>query len=420
MSSLTLYTYPGNFRAFKALIAAEYNNVSVDVPVFRMGADSKNAEFKAKNPLGKVPVLETAQGCIFESNAIARYIARLRQDTELLGSSFIQQGQVDSWIDFSTNELEVPTTMWVYPILGYIQNKDEVTKKAQGDTKKALAILNNHLSTRTYMVGRQITLADIVLASALYYPMKLVLDAKARKAFTNVERWFINCINQPAFKAVLGDFTFCKQVQIAPGGAAPAAAAKGGKKKKAAAKQEKKEKQVEAPKPKKEVNPLKALPPSSLNLDEWKKMYSNNNIVEVAMPWFFENFDKEGWSVWFHNYNYNSENTVGWMTSNQVGGFHSRFEAMRKFAFGITHILAEDENTPPFNVAGAFMTRSTNMDAMMEANPDCEYYTWTKVDMDNAEDRAKLTAIWGANDDLGYGDASNVNGEKVFDWRIFK
>ena len=77
--ALTLVTYPGNFRAFKALIAAEYAGVEIAVK----DVDAKAA---AKlSPTGKVPVLETPQGTIFESNAIARYVARLRSDADLYG-----------------------------------------------------------------------------------------------------------------------------------------------------------------------------------------------------------------------------------------------------------------------------------------------------------------------------------------------
>jgi elongation factor 1-gamma len=128
----TLYTFPGNFRAFKALIPAQYNNVAIDVPDFKMLEDNKKPEFLKKNPLGKVPVLETKDGCLFESNAIARYIARSRRDTKLFGSTFYQsvcviltlclasrthdffppQGEVNSWIEFCAHELELPATMW--------------------------------------------------------------------------------------------------------------------------------------------------------------------------------------------------------------------------------------------------------------------------------------------------------------------
>eukprot|EP01052_Picozoa_sp_SAG31_P049662 SAG31_NODE_10978_length_1076_cov_1.342886_1_plen_74_part_10 len=72
--ALTLYTYPGNPRANKALISAQYNGVEIVIPKgFVMGETNKTPEFLKLNPLGKVPVLETAEGGIFESNAIAHY-----------------------------------------------------------------------------------------------------------------------------------------------------------------------------------------------------------------------------------------------------------------------------------------------------------------------------------------------------------
>ena len=80
---MKLYTQAGGFRAFKILIAAEYTGVEVEVPEFKVGEDNKKPEYLAKNPLGKIPTLETPEGCLFESNACARYIARLRPDKNL-------------------------------------------------------------------------------------------------------------------------------------------------------------------------------------------------------------------------------------------------------------------------------------------------------------------------------------------------
>lgn len=65
-----------------------------------------------------MPVLKTPQGALFESNAIARYVARMRRDTELYGATFFESGQVDSWIDFCSHELELAATMWLYPVIG--------------------------------------------------------------------------------------------------------------------------------------------------------------------------------------------------------------------------------------------------------------------------------------------------------------
>lgn len=115
--SQTLYTYPENWRAFKALIAAQYSGAKIKVlsspPHFHFGQTNKTPEFLRKFPVGKVslwghtscppqkkpnptpphpPCVEAAGGCqgrlippqvpafegddgfcVFESNAIAYY-----------------------------------------------------------------------------------------------------------------------------------------------------------------------------------------------------------------------------------------------------------------------------------------------------------------------------------------------------------
>ena len=52
--ALKLHTYPGNKNAFKALIAAQYIGVPIEVPPFNMGVDNKKPEFLKLNPNGKV------------------------------------------------------------------------------------------------------------------------------------------------------------------------------------------------------------------------------------------------------------------------------------------------------------------------------------------------------------------------------
>ena len=54
----TLYTYPDNFRAFKALIAAEYSGAKVKIAdKFVFGETNNTKEFLAKFPSGKVRFL---------------------------------------------------------------------------------------------------------------------------------------------------------------------------------------------------------------------------------------------------------------------------------------------------------------------------------------------------------------------------
>ena len=78
-------------------------------------------------------------------------------------------------------------------------------------------MLNNHLLTRTFLVGEQVTLADVVVVSNLAHIYEHILDDSNRKPYQNLNRWFVTCVNQPQFKAVLGDFKICqKETQVDP------------------------------------------------------------------------------------------------------------------------------------------------------------------------------------------------------------
>jgi hypothetical protein len=63
-----LHTFPGNKNAFKALIAAEYSGVKVELNKnFEMGVTNKTPEFLKMNPLGKVhhtPAISSKSFCI--------------------------------------------------------------------------------------------------------------------------------------------------------------------------------------------------------------------------------------------------------------------------------------------------------------------------------------------------------------------
>ena len=108
-------------------------------PKFELGKDNLTKEFKAKSPTGYAPILETPQGVLFESNAIARYIARIRRDTELLGRTFFESGEVDAWMDYSSHDVELPAIMWLYPIIGWSPYNESVHKKVRSACRSKMA-----------------------------------------------------------------------------------------------------------------------------------------------------------------------------------------------------------------------------------------------------------------------------------------
>jgi elongation factor 1-gamma len=399
-----------------------------------MGKDNKTPEFLAKNPLGKVPVLETSHGCIFESNAIARYVARLRQDSDLYGTSFFESAQVDQWIDFCANELEPTRSIWLFPLMGFMKFDQEAYNSAKSDVEKSLKALESHLATRTYLVGHKVTLADIIIVSALVELYKRVFDPEFRKPFVNVTRWFTTCINQPEFAKVIGKVDFAQKEEVASGASAASGAQKGGKKEKQQKEQQpKKEKQEKQEKPKKEKkedegaaiedeiaaeekkkgpNPLDLLPPSSMILDATKKLYFEKRPNYANFfPEFWGFFDSQGYSFYFGEYNYNSENTIYFMTCNLVGGFIQRLDELRKYAFGVVNLLGKDEDTGPFPINSCFLFRGQDIPAEMKDCPDSEYYTWSKADTSKPDVRAKIEQ---------YFVGPNINNLTVLERRYFK
>lgn len=390
--SLKLYTYPNNPRAWKALIAAQYVGVEVDCPAFEFGKDNKTPEFKKKNPCGKVPTLETPEGCLFESNAIARYVAR-QGESNLLGSNAYEASLVDQWLDFASGEIGLPAAAWLYPIFGIVPQNVQATKQAKGDIRAALGVLNEHLSTKTFLVGERLTLADICVAMSVYSLYKMVLDSGFRKAFQNTNRWFLTCVNQPQFRAVIGDFTMCEKMMVAPKNApAPKPAAEKPKPKP-------QQEQQAQPKKKKEENPLDLLPKSSFDLEEWKRVYSNEKDTRgKAMPWLWENLDTEGWSLWLCNYKYQEENTKLFMTNNLIGGFLQRLDRLRKYGFGVVLIFGEE---PKLEVGGAWLFRGQEVPAEMLEAPGADTYEFTKVDLSDAAQKKAVEDYFCWEGDFG-------------------
>ena len=425
--SLKLVTYKALFRAQKVIITAEMAKVNLEID-----DEATESQLASLSVHGKVPCLVTPEGNISESNAIARYIGRMAPASlGLCGASPFESAQVDSWLDFCVQDLEIPATLWIAPILGWMDNNEAVSERASQDLKKGMSVLENHLKMETFFVGRQITLADIAIATTLLLPLKLVLDAKAREAFPNVMRWFDLCVHQQAFIDVIGEPKLCEVAMKPAAKAAAAAPAKAEKPKekaqeaakapkKAAEEKPKAEKRKQEDEPlaeesyedKKAKNPLDDLPKSPFVLDAWKREYSNapNNDCRKVMPYFWQNYDKEGYSLWFCDYNFNEECKVAFMTSNLISGFVQRSDALRKYAFGVMQITGTPQGQ---KVLGAWLLRGQDIKPMLTENDDAEYYTWTKLEQPPTEEQKKrIEELWCAED--------QIDGLQILDCKVFK
>ncbi|KAJ3675207.1 hypothetical protein LUZ60_004249 [Juncus effusus] len=196
--SLVLRAGLGNRFAYTSLIAAEYCDVKVerviDVP--------------------RVFVMETPDGPVSESNSMARYIAKLKGNNTLLGSSVYENAQIEQWMDFAVTDLDEGIRRWIYPGMGPYPHNGHFVQMRIGFLMKSLRILNTHLASGTYyLVSNDITLADIVLMCTLHNGFTRILPKSFTSIYPHVERYFWMFVNLPNFKKILGEV---KQVESVP------------------------------------------------------------------------------------------------------------------------------------------------------------------------------------------------------------
>ena len=131
---------------------------------------TRTPEFlRAKNPNGRIPVLELDDGrCLPESNAILWYLAEgtpfLPGATDETGRW--QRAEVLQWMFFEqySHEPNIATTRhW---ITHKIEMTPERAAAAPGKRKwgiAALEVMDQHLRPRTFFVGESYSIADIAL-----------------------------------------------------------------------------------------------------------------------------------------------------------------------------------------------------------------------------------------------------------------
>lgn len=419
----TLYTYPDNFRAYKALIAAQYSGAKVQVASdFVFGQTNKSEAFLKKFPLGKVPAFETADGkFLTESNAIAYYVS----NEQLRGKTDLEKAEVLSFLSLADNELLPAVHGWVFAVMGIIQFQKNNVERAKQDLKATLTALNSRLVHQTFLVGERLTLADIVVFATLLSAYEKVLDPSFRAPFGSLNRWFTTVLNQPQVKAVVKGFTMCAKVaEIDPKKFAEFQAKTGGGGQQQQQQKEPKEKKEKKPAPAKKEkepepaeeldaaelalaeepkskDPFDAMPKGTFNFDDFKRFYSNEDEAK-SIPYFWEKFDPEHYSIWFGEYKYPEELTKVFMSCNLITGMFQRLDKMRKQAFSSVCLFGEDNNS---TISGVWVWRGQDLAFTLSPDwqVDYEVYDWKKLDP-KSEETKKLVAqyfSWSGTDSQG-------------------
>ncbi|EAS37345.3 elongation factor 1 gamma domain-containing protein [Coccidioides immitis RS] len=381
MSFGKLYGAAENSRTTACRIVAKANDLDIELVDTKPG--SPDAAYFKINALGKVPTFVGANGFVLtECIAIAVYLASQNEKTTLLGKTKQDYASILRWMSFTNQEILNPLADWFRPLLGMAPYNKQAVENSSKAALKAIDVLEKHLTNNTFLVGERLTLADTFCASLFSRAFQFVLGKDWRQANPATSRWYETVVNQAIYKAVVPNPVFVEEglKNVPP---------KKEEKKAAPAKKEPEEEEKPAPKPAK--HPLESLPKPSMILDDWKRKYSNEDTREAAMPWFWENYNPEDYSLWKVDYKYNDELTLTFMSNNLIGGFFARLEASRKFIFGACSVYGESNNSI---IQGAFLIRGQDAVPAFDVAPDWESYSFTKLDASKPEDRQFVEDQW--------------------------
>ena len=142
-----------------SLLAIEHEWIHIDI----IDGDTSNTEFLEKNPNGKIPLLELDNGkCLSESNAILNYLAA---GSELLPTDTFELAKVQQWQFFEqySHEPYIAVARFIAKYLGLPKERKEEYDAKQAGGHKALAVMEQQLSTTPYLAGELLTTADISL-----------------------------------------------------------------------------------------------------------------------------------------------------------------------------------------------------------------------------------------------------------------
>lgn len=203
MITLTTYKWVPDFaaplmRAFRVRWALEEAGLPYNVRTLALGPEQKSPEHLARQPFGQAPAIEEDGLVLFESGAIALYIAA--KSETLLPTDRVERERAIAWVFAALNSVET----WIQQLasLDYFHAKEEWTKAWRPQievlTRDRLSMLERVLEGKDYLEGR-FTVGDVMMTDVL----RILDHTDLIEAYPNLSAYKRRCEVRPAFQRAM-------------------------------------------------------------------------------------------------------------------------------------------------------------------------------------------------------------------------
>jgi glutathione S-transferase len=192
---------PRRVRIFLAEKGVAYDTIEVSIAA----SQHQTPEFRKKNPLSLLPVLELADGKILrESMAICRYLEELYPEPNLFGADPWERAQIEQWNRHAELEL-------LHPIAQVFRNTHAFWNGKIKQSSEFGAIMRelaghrfdwfeDELDQRPYFAGPRFTVADITALCAIDFGKVSNLRINA-ETHPQLAAWHTRVSERPSAKA---------------------------------------------------------------------------------------------------------------------------------------------------------------------------------------------------------------------------
>jgi len=195
MSKPKLYGISGS-RALRSIWAMEEVEIDYEhVPVNFM-EESKDPDYLAVNPNGRIPALIDGDLTLFESMAINMYLAKT-YGGDLYPTNAADEASTWQWSVWGISEIE-PLQMQIVVQKLFTpeeKRKQKLIESAEKQLARPLSVLDDALKDRDYLVGDQFSIADLNVSAVMLLLPMVEFDYSAH---TNVKRWADACYARPS------------------------------------------------------------------------------------------------------------------------------------------------------------------------------------------------------------------------------
>jgi glutathione S-transferase len=159
---------------------------------------SQTPEYKALNPMSKVPTLVDGDLTLTESLAINLYLAR-RYGKSWWPQSVEDEARLLQWTFFGATELDPLFFILILERLLKPEDKriEAAAEQAEQMLARPLTLLNKQLADRDYIHGKEFTLSDLNVSAICTMGRRVNFDYSL---YPHMHAWLQRCWSRPAFK----------------------------------------------------------------------------------------------------------------------------------------------------------------------------------------------------------------------------